>query len=315
MISKSYKKSSKFPAKNRLLFLCLLIVVISRPLYASSASYIAEQKQIREIISDLTTAPKRTKAINTLLQIVQDEKADIHFRCFAAEALGKISADQAKQILYEIADELDFTKESTDLKWSAYLAYRQIDWAQQINNQKKIEFLQQLLFDKFEDRPAANVQIWAAEKLAATGTSQYLSEIEKSVRQRQDPNNTEQYITFYKTINKLIFSYRKKDDALTRAMADKDPTKSQLVKKWVINEYAEQDSEDARYVLISYALSLQDNYYDKQNNRINDPNDLQSAEAANLYNTIINTLKIQGLTDTQISEYGLRPEQYFVVDN
>ena len=137
---------------------------------------IPEYEAIEKITRDIATEQKRSAAIDELSAIVKDSTQNAMLRRFAAEKLGSLQAVKAKSMLKDLAEILEWTDSTRQLKRATSLAYWQIRVAEEPNEPLQEELLIKLL--KGGPPPHADVvQSWSIDELANRGVKRALPDI------------------------------------------------------------------------------------------------------------------------------------------
>jgi len=281
-------------------------VAIGRPM-----PHYAYYKAIREIAKDTNTPQKRSGAISELTRIARSDADNIHLRQFAVEKLGEVGATEAREHLKALAESLDWSDTTRQLKWAAFLAYWRINVADQTGEREQETVLTKALHETLQGIIATNVQVWAANELANRGAKDALPEIIKSTQFRDPTKRGEEFIQLCRTKIELLTTSPNRINALTRAIAVNDFTERQQLRRWAIDELAKLDTPDSRSVLIAHALTLQNRYYDAHGKRLQPPPDRFRGYAGEFYRRIIDALKESGMSPSAISQAGLQPDRFF----
>jgi len=270
-----------------------------------------QYKFIQEIASDTSTPARKAQVVTKLMGIVQTEQ-DVHLRQFAADKLGELGAVEAKNMLKAFVETLEWNDSTRQLKWTTFHAYWQIKVAEQSSEEDQAQLLMQALHEKFDGLIASNVQMWAANELANRGVEKALPEIIKSIRYRNPTERGEEQIQLCTTKIKLLTTNTSRQEALTEALVMEDSTQYQQLKGWAVKELGKLNTQESRYILVNYALDLQNRCYDNNGNWTVSKDDRIGAYAGEFYYDIIKILKKADMTDEEIQATGLRPDKFFI---
>ncbi len=277
------------------------------------ASEVPQARTIKEITKDIDTHEKRSAAIAKLSIIVKDSTQNEMLRMFATYELGELGAVEARDMLKELAESIEWTDSAQQqLKRVAFLAYWQIRVAQEASEEKQVQLLKQALNESFDGYEAGNVQGWAVDELANRGIKEALPEIIKTVRSHYSGKYGEDRVLLCRTKIELLSSSENRQEALSKALVTEDTSQYQRLKRWAIKELGKLGTEGSRMILINYALGLQKEYYDENGNRIAQEDGLGTRNASRLYNMIIHALRGNGMTEREIEATGLLPGRLFI---
>ena len=127
-----------------------------------------QQRTIQEVARDTSTPEQRAKVVAELIQIVQAKGKDVHLRQFAAEKLGELQAVESKDMLKNLAESLEWTDSTRELKRATILAYWKIRVAEEPNEPAQEELLIKLVRGGPPPNASAVLK-WAADELANRG--------------------------------------------------------------------------------------------------------------------------------------------------
>jgi len=292
---------------------CAVMLLMTRTICARPMGHYGYWKMVEDIAREASTPEKKDQVAARLLGIVQDTTAHIYLRKAAVEKLGDLGSPAAKDMLKNLSENLPWTDSTRPLKRAAFLAYWRISVAEQSKHEDQVAILMKALHAKLGTIIASNVQIWAADELANRGIKEALPEIIKSVRYRNPTERGEEQIRLCTTKIELITTSANREEALTRALAMKDFTQEQELRKWAIQELGKLGTQDSQSVLVGFALDLQNRYYDKDGKRVHQDEDRLDVYAPLLYNTIVDLLRDSGLSDTQIKGTGVQHDKFFIL--
>ena len=292
-------------------FTCIILVFCLFPELAVG-DIVPEYQVVEKITRDISTQEKRTAAIVELSSIVKDSGQNMMLRQFAAEKLGELEAVEAKDMLKALAESLEWTDSTRQLKWITFQAYWQTKVAEEPNEVKQVELLKRALYEKFKGLIASNVQTWAADELANRGVKEALPEIINSIRYRNPTKDGEEQIRLCKIKIGLLHAGPTRYAALTKALVMEDSNQYQWLKRWAVKELGKLKTDESRWTLINYALELQSRYYDDNDKWIGRKEDTFAFHAGEFYRTIIKILKKADMTGDQIKATGLRPDKFFI---
>ena len=314
--------------KKIIVLLISLITISFINISIASVRPFNEQQQIIDKISeDINTPSKRNKAIQELLDIVNDitvvklisfkdlklqDQDNVQLRQSAVEKLVELKAIEAKDILKNIADQLRWHKFSElHLKWTLFEAYWKIQFYEKQTKEEQIELLLSALDAKYDEMTATCVNLWAADELANMGVESALHKIITLIKNSYGSSHLgEQRILICTTKIKLLTKNKNRFNALNEALQMEDPTQEQELKKWAIIELGKLNTEESRSALIAYALYLQKQYYDEKGNLIQDKVSTMN-HAAESYNRIIKILGSSNMADSEMEAIGLKPDIFF----
>lgn len=270
---------------------------------------------VEQITKDIRTEAKRSAAIDELSAIIKNPDKDMMLREYAAEKLGYLQAIEAKDMLKELADKLEWSDSTRQLKRATTLAYWKIAIADEPNEPAQENLLIKLIWDKTHPPPHADVvQDWAADELANRGVNKALPEIIKSIKHRNSTKTGQQHIWLCKTKIELLTTSASRCEALVKALlATPDPTDYQRLKSWAIQELAKLKNCDGQWILLSHALELQRKCYDRKGKPIVSQTGRFAERVGSSYRAIIKILRDSGISETLIKAVGLRPDEFFAV--
>jgi len=272
---------------------------------------IPEYEVIEEISRDIATPQKRSAAIGELSAIVKDSMQNTMLRQFAAEKLGELGAIEAKDMLKNLAESLDWGDSTRQLKRVTTLAYWKIRVVEEPNEPAQEELLIKLL--KGGPPPHADVvPSWAVDELASRGVQRALPDMIKRIRVNYSGRYADERIWLCRTKIQLLSTSASRQEALTKALATKDFTRYQRLKRWAIKELGKLGTQESRYTLIAYALELQSKYYDENGKWIGQKGDRLAVYAGEFYHSIIKILENSGMTVAEVKATGLRPDKFFI---
>lgn len=285
-------------------------------LQLATGDTVPEYQVVEQIVSDIGTPENRSAAIDKLSQLVNDSAQNMLLRQVAAEKLGSLGAVQAEGMLKNLAETLEWKDPYHQLKRVVTLAYWKIRVIEEPTSKAQEDLLIKLLPGLY---PAADVvPTWASEELANRGVKEALPEIIKWVRYRNPGERGEKEIWLYTAKIELLSTSASRQEALSKALATDDPNPEQGLKSWAIGGLAALHTQEARMILLNFALGLQNKYYD-ENGKFSMPNNDLNPEAGALlnraggfYNRIITALKDSGMTDSEIKNTGLLPDKCFL---
>ena len=122
----------------------------------------------------------------------------------------------------------------------------------------------------------------------------------------------EEHIRLCKTKIELLSTSKSRLEALTKALATKDFTRYQRLKRWAVKELGKLKTQESRLILIGYALELQSKYYDENGKWIGQKGDRLVVYAGEFYHSIIKILENSGMTVAEVKATGLRPDKFFI---
>lgn len=297
----------------RMITVTLMTALMPQLVVSSPPPFYHQQQMIEEIAKDISTAEKKAKVVGELTAIVKDHTGDVHLREFAAEKLGELGAIEAKDMLKGLAESLEWTDATRQLKRASTLAYWQTRVAEEPNAVTQEELLITLV--KGGPPPHADVvPSWAVDELANRGVQRALPDIIKRIRSIFSGNDAETWIWLCRTKIRLLSTSKTREDALIEALlAVEDTTWELRLKSWAIKELGKLKTPESRAILIAYALELQKKYYDENGRRIGEDEDRLASYAPMFYNIIIRILRDKGMTDSDIRATGLQPGKLFII--
>lgn len=283
--------------------------VFSRPM-----GHYGHWKMVQDISRDTSTPQKKAEVTTALLNMVQDDAGNVYLRQFAVEKLGELEASETRDVLKELAEGLKWTDATRQLKRSATLAYWRIRIAEEKPKQAQEDLLILLLWGKNHPPPHADVvPWWAAEELANRGVKRALPEISKAIAYRDPTSKGNEFIRLCSAKVELISASANRQEALTQALGSVDPLMGQALKRWAIAELGKLGTDEARRVLVGYALDLQQTHYDQSGELKTRPQDRIYLNAAEYYNIVLETLRDKGMNESEIKAAGLKSDKCFLV--
>ena len=305
--------SEKKKKQVEVFIISLIIMLIPHVVTASVPPFYQQRKIVEEIAKDTRSSEKKAKIVAELMGIVQEHE-DVHLRQFAAEKLGELEAVEAKDMLKTLAENLEWTDSTRQLKRAVTLVYWQIRVVEESTKEAQEALLIKLLWGKNHSPPHADVvPSWAVDELANRGVKKALPEIINSIRFRNPTEDGEERIRLCKIKIQLLCTSPTRYDALTKALVMVDKTQYRRLKTWAIKELGKLKTDESRWTLINYALELQNKYYDDNRKWIGRRGDPEATKAYQFYRTIIKILKKADMTDAEIKATGLRPDKFFIV--
>ena len=290
------------------IFAITLMGVLSRPVLASPAPFFEQRKKIHCIAHDPNK--RRSEIVAMLMAIAESQEKHVYLRYFAVMELGKLKAVVVKDRLEALAEQLDWSDQTRQLRTQAYLSYWMVKVASQPAEQHQIELLRQALK---KGVTIGAVQDWAADELSNRGVAGALPEIVKSIRDRYPfPDKWAQdRIWFCKTRIELLAERPSRQEALIEALGMKDITQYQALKQWAIEELGKLDTPESRQALIGFAIELQTTYHDAMGKRVHRKGDQESTHASSFYHAIIKRLRCNGMSLSDMESAGLKPRKLF----
>jgi hypothetical protein len=272
----------------------------------------------KEIVSNINSPETRIKDLTELIGaflagIVQDEENFSSKRALAVTQLGSLGAIEVKDFLKNLAEELEWTDATRQLKRTATLAYWKIKVIEETSEEAQEELLIDLLWGNNHPSPHADVvSSWAADELANRVVERALIEITESIRYSNPTARGEEHIQLCNTKIELLNSDTSRQKALQQALFMEDFTQDQLLKHWAITELSKIKTQESLCALICFALELQNKYYDENGRFVMGKNDRLGVYSVIFYRDIIEILKRNDITDSEINSTGLDPEKFFI---
>ncbi len=288
------------------IFAITLMAVLSRPVLAKPAPFFEQRKKIHCIAHDPNK--HRSQTVATLMAIAEDKEKHVYLRYFAVMELGKLKAVEVKDRLEALAERLDWSDQTRQLRTQAYLSYWMVTVASQPAEQHQIELLRQALK---KGVTIGAVQDWAADELSNRGVADALPEIVKSIKGRMPGKWGDERIWFCKTRIELLAERPSRQEALIEALGMKDITQYQALKQWAIEELGKLDTPESRQALIGFAIELQTTYHDAMGKRGHRKGDQESTHASSFYHAIIKRLRCNGMSLSDMESAGLKPRKLF----
>jgi hypothetical protein len=297
----------------------IILASIVNKMNGSPPPFWQEQTTIQDLSRDTSTPEKRANVIRELVNIVKDlndisskDNQTIYIKQYAAEKLGDLGAIEAKDILKTVAEKLEWTDKTRQLKRVVSLAYWKISILYEPNNVSQEELLIKLLGSNHEPPFADVVQLWAVDELSNRGVQRALPEIIKSIQDRNPTERGKIQIRLCTTKMDLLSKNKNRQEALANAIAIDDPNLSQPLKSWAIEELGKLNNNESRAVLISYALNLQKTYIDENGKQILKKGDTVAPYAGEMYRNIIQILRNSSMKEPEIKATGLQPDKFFI---
>ena len=213
-----------------------------------------------------------------------------------------------KVILEALAERLDWSDQTRQLRTQAYLSYWMVKVASQPAEQFQIELLRQALK---KGVTIGAVQDWAADELSNRGVADALPKITKSIKDRTSGKWADERIWFCKTRIELLTQRPSRQEALVEALGMKDITQYQDLKQWAIEELGKLDTPESRQGLIGFAIELQTTYRDAMGKRVHGKGDQETTHASSFYHAIIKRLRCNGMSLSDMESAGLKPRKLF----
>jgi len=95
------------------------------------------------------------------------------------------------------------------------------------------------------------------------------------------------------------------------ALASPETDTQHKIKMWAITELARLRTQEGVNSLVSYAVELQERYYDEKETRKPAKDDPFSRRARDIYNEITAILTAKGIDRSAMNRMGLYPETFF----
>ena len=300
---------------NRISTVFLVSLMLGGPtascLLARPAPHAKQRAIVKAIVYSIGEAEEREEAVQKLMSIVQDSAHDTWLRVFAAEELGQLGAAEAQGVLVTVAEQLKWTDGERRLRSAVHLASCQIRVAIEPNRGKQIQILREALSDRFDGLIAWPVQIWAGAELANMGVAEAMPEVIASIRRREPPNRAEKLVELHQTKVKLLSAYASRMNALAYALAAPQTDAQPEIKTWAIGELAKLRTEESVSLLATYALELQNRYYDTEVRRKRPEDDPLSPNAGRIYREVVLALRSSGIGEMAMKRAGVDPKGYF----
>jgi len=291
---------------------CSVMLLATRAIHARPMGHYGYWKMVEDMAADGRTPETKAQVATRLLDIVQDTTAHMHLRKAAVEKLGEWGSTGAKDTLKNLSESLPWTDSTRPLKRAAFFAYWRISVTEQPRQEDQVAILMKALHARLGTIIASNVQIWAADELANRGIKDALPEIIKSIRYRNPTERGEEQIRLCTAKIELVATSTSRAEALARALAMKDFTQEQELKKWAIQELGKLGTADSQSVLVGFAIDLQNRFYDKDAKRVHPSGeDRLDVYAPLLYSASVGLLRNSGLSDAQIRAAGVRDDEFF----
>jgi hypothetical protein len=268
-----------------------------------------------EITKDIGTPAKRSEAIAELMGIVKNPDKEMRQREYAAEKLGNLEAIETKDMLKSLAEKLEWTDSTRQLKRITTLAYWKLQVLDEPNTVAQEELLVKLLWGKTHPPPHADVvQSWAVDELSNRGVERALPEIIESIKSRISGKRERERIRLCKTKIELLTTSGSRCEALLKALlVSVDSSDYQRLKLWAIEELSKMKSCEGRWLLLCQALMLQDRCYDRKGKAIVSPTGRLALRVGISYRAIITKLRDSGMSESEIKETGLLPDECFAI--